>query len=82
MDISRVQMLLFTVVTAVFVLVYVATSYELPEIPDGFLILMGLSNGLYFGSKLATGSAPTAPQPAASPAEPPSALSEATSRSS
>jgi hypothetical protein len=47
-------MLYFTLVTAVFVAVKVISSYEIPEIPEGFLILMGISNSVYVGSKLAT----------------------------
>jgi len=44
-------MLLFTLITAGFGLLKVATSYEIPDIPEGFQILMGLSNGVYAGSK-------------------------------
>jgi hypothetical protein len=54
LDVTRVQMLYFTLVTAVFVAVKVITSYEIPIIPEGFLILMGISNSVYVGSKLAT----------------------------
>jgi hypothetical protein len=49
---TRVQMLLFTLVTAVFVVVKVITSNQIPDIPEGFLILMGISNGVYVGAKL------------------------------
>ena len=52
-DVTRVQMLLFTIITASFALIKVATSYEIPEIPTGFLTLMGISNGVYLGSKYA-----------------------------
>ncbi len=45
-------MLLFTFITAMFVLMRVLTIYVIPEIPDGFLILMGISNGVYLGSKI------------------------------
>jgi len=55
-DVTRVQMLYFTLVTAVFVLLKVITSYEIPVIPDGFLVLMGISNSVYVGSKFAGGS--------------------------
>jgi hypothetical protein len=51
LDVTRIQMLLFTLVTATFVAIKVITSYEIPDIPDGFLILMGISNGVYVGSK-------------------------------
>ncbi|MFN3659178.1 MAG: hypothetical protein ACK4UO_18180 [Pseudolabrys sp.] len=53
-DVTRVQMLCFTLVTAVFVGLSVATNYVIPEIPNGYLILMGISNGVYVGSKYAT----------------------------
>lgn len=54
LDVTRVQMLYFTLVTAAFVLLKVITSYEIPVIPEGFLILMGISNSVYVGSKFAT----------------------------
>jgi hypothetical protein len=54
-DVTRVQMLLFTIVTALFVMVTVATDYQIPTIPNGFIILMGISNGLYVGSKFVPG---------------------------
>jgi hypothetical protein len=52
-DVTRVQMLYFTLIGAAFVLMQVATTYVIPVIPDGFLILMGISNGVYVGSKFA-----------------------------
>jgi hypothetical protein len=51
-DVSRFQMLLFTLITAVFVLMNVLTTYVIPEIPTGFLTLMGISNGVYLGAKI------------------------------
>ena len=59
-DIARVQMLYFTLVTALFVVMRVLTTYEIPEIPQGFQILMGISNAVYFGSKVAQPVANTA----------------------
>lgn len=50
-DIGRTQMLLFTVVSAVFVIVQVLTYYVVPDIPAGYQILMGISNGVYVGRK-------------------------------
>jgi hypothetical protein len=44
-------MLGFTLITAGFVVLKVIDGYEIPEIPDNFLILMGISNGLYIGGK-------------------------------
>ncbi len=46
-------MLLFTLITAVFVLLKVVTNYVIPEISDGFVTLMGISNSVYMGSKIA-----------------------------
>ena len=51
-DVARVQMLLFTLIAAVFVVTKVLVSYVIPEIPEGFQILMGISNGVYMGSKV------------------------------
>jgi hypothetical protein len=71
-DVTRVQMLYFTVITAVFVVMRVLTSYVIPEIPQGFQILMGISNAVFFGSKVArpsvgsTSTAADAPPPAQS----------------
>jgi hypothetical protein len=62
-DVTRVQMLYFTLITAIFVVMKVLTSYVIPEIPEGFQILMGISNAVYVGSKVA-------PKPAASDAAP------------
>jgi hypothetical protein len=50
-DVTRLQMLVFTCISAAFVTLKVLNSYEIPEIPDGFLILMGLSNGVYVTGK-------------------------------
>lgn len=50
-DVTRVQMLFFTLITAAFVVLKVVSSYEIPPIPDGFMTLMGISNGVYLGSK-------------------------------
>jgi hypothetical protein len=50
-DVTRAQMLFFTVVAAVFVGMKVLTSYVIPEIPQGILLLMGISNGVYLTAK-------------------------------
>ncbi len=50
-DVTRVQMLCFTLVTALFVGLSVVANFVIPEIPSGYLILMGISNGVYVGSK-------------------------------
>jgi hypothetical protein len=50
-DVTRLQMLIFTVISAAFVAIKLLTSYEIPEIPEGFLLLMGISNGVYVTGK-------------------------------
>ena len=50
-DITRVQMLYFTLITAVFVVIRVMSTYVIPEIPEGFQILMGISNAVYMARK-------------------------------
>jgi hypothetical protein len=45
------QMLLFTCISAAFVLMTVLNYYVIPDIPPGYQILMGISNGLYVGRK-------------------------------
>jgi hypothetical protein len=51
-DVARFQMLLFTLITAAFVLMTVITTYVIPEISTGFQTLLGISNGVYIGSKI------------------------------
>ncbi|HXJ01971.1 MAG TPA: hypothetical protein VNH44_12170 [Micropepsaceae bacterium] len=48
---SRVQMLFFTVIVALFVALRVLSSGKIPEIPVGYLALMGISNGVYLTAK-------------------------------
>ena len=43
---------LFTLITAGFVLMTVITTYIIPEISTGFQTLLGISNGVYIGSKI------------------------------
>jgi hypothetical protein len=50
-EVTRVQMLFFTVIVALFVAMRVATSGEIPVIPEGYLLLMGISNGVYLTAK-------------------------------
>ncbi len=50
-DVTRVQMLFFTVIAALFVAIKVVATYAIPEIPQGFLLLMGISNGIYLTAK-------------------------------
>jgi len=51
-EVTRLQMLFFTVVSAAFVAVQVLNNYVIPDIPSGYQILMGISNGIYVGRKL------------------------------
>jgi hypothetical protein len=50
-DVARIQMLYFTLIAAAFVLHKITVSYEIPNIPEGMLLLMGISNGIYLTSK-------------------------------
>ena len=54
-DVSRLQMLFFTLVAATFVSLKVVTQNEIPTIPEGLLLLMGVSNGVYLSSKFVSG---------------------------
>jgi hypothetical protein len=50
-DMTRVQMLFFTLVTAAFVLLKVLNTYIVPDIPDYYLALIGISNGVYVAAR-------------------------------
>jgi hypothetical protein len=50
-DVTRVQMLIFTLIAAVFVTLKVIVSYEIPTISENFQLLMGISNGVYVGGR-------------------------------
>jgi hypothetical protein len=50
-DVTRLQMLAFTLITAAFMLIKVIVDYEIPTIPPNFLVLMGISNGVYVGGR-------------------------------
>jgi hypothetical protein len=50
-DVTRVQMLLFTLISAAFVGLKVIVSYEIPAIPENFQLLMGISNGVYIAGR-------------------------------
>jgi hypothetical protein len=50
-DVTRVQMLFFTLISASFVGIKLFNSYMIPDIPDGFMLLMGISNGVYLSAK-------------------------------
>ena len=52
-ELTRVQMLIFTVSTAIFVSFKVADGGAIPDIPNEYIWLMGISNGVYLGNKWA-----------------------------
>ena len=54
LDLTKLQMLLFTVITGIYVVATVLSQVTFPEIPDELLMLMGISNGVYVLGKLAT----------------------------
>jgi len=45
------QMLIFTLITAAFVAVQVVATYSIPDISDRFMVLMGISNGVYMAGR-------------------------------
>ena len=62
LDVTRVQMLIFTMISAAFVVLKVVVGYRIPVIPDNFLLLMGISNGVYLtGRGLPDGAPPVVP---------------------
>jgi len=50
-DITRVQMLVFTAIAAVFVAIKIADESVIPQISDSVVVLMGLTNTVYLGGK-------------------------------
>jgi hypothetical protein len=50
-DVTRVQMLFFTLIAVAFVAIKLITGYMIPDIPEGFMLLMGISNGVYLSAK-------------------------------
>jgi hypothetical protein len=57
-DVSRVQMLFFTILVALFVVINIVDHYAIPDIPDSYLGLMGISNGVYILRKFVPPAAP------------------------
>ena len=53
-NVTRLQMFLFTVIAAGFVALNLFYNEQIPAIPTGILTLMGLSNGVYLGAKFAS----------------------------
>ena len=50
-DVTRVQMLFFTLISVAFVAIKLISGYTIPDIPEGFMLLMGISNGVYLSAK-------------------------------
>ncbi len=50
-DVTRVQMVVFTGIAASFVLLSIGNEGVIPPIPTGILALMGISNGVYLTAK-------------------------------
>jgi hypothetical protein len=53
-DVTRLQMLVFTVVTAIFVVMRTFAAYEFPNLDNSYLVLMGIANGSYLLGKVKT----------------------------
>jgi len=51
MDVTRVQMLFFTLIAAFFVILDIVNDRGIPKVPDGIVQLLGLSNGIYVGGR-------------------------------
>ena len=54
-DVTRVQMLFFTIISAGFVLLRIGAGGTIPEIPASYVTLMGISNGVYITAKFVKG---------------------------
>lgn len=50
-DLFKFQMALFTVLAAFYVIIEIFRTYEFPQLPEGLLVLIGISNGVYLTSK-------------------------------
>ena len=50
-DVTRVQMLFFTVISACFVAIKIVHGDAIPEIPQTYVTMMGISNGVYITAK-------------------------------
>ncbi|UIL29536.1 hypothetical protein LZK75_10020 [Rhizobium leguminosarum] len=54
LDLYRLQIFLFTLYTAIYVTVRIVVDQAFPYLEENLLLLMGISNGLYVGSKVAS----------------------------
>ena len=52
MNIYKFQMMVFTLITGIIVLVELIKACNFPEIPNTLIMLMGLSNTLYLGNEV------------------------------
>ena len=52
LNIYKFQMMVFTIITGIIVLVELIKASNFPEIPDSLIALMGLSNTLYLGNEV------------------------------
>lgn len=50
-DVTRVQMLFFTIISALFVALNIADTGTMPDIDQTYVTLMGISNGVYVTAK-------------------------------
>ena len=50
-DVSRVQMIIFTLIIAGFVVTQIIDTSAIPDISSNYLVLMGISNGVYITTK-------------------------------
>jgi hypothetical protein len=50
-DVTRVQMLFFTIISALFVALNIADTGTMPDIDPSYVTLMGISNGVYVTAK-------------------------------
>ena len=52
LNIYKFQMLVFTLLIGIIVIMYIIKDYSFPELPENLLYLMGLSGTVYIGHKL------------------------------
>ena len=58
LDLYKLQMFVFTVFTAGFVIARIIIDKAFPVLDENLLLLLGISNGIYVGSKVAGGDTP------------------------
>lgn len=60
-DVTRIQMLIFTLISAAFVMLKVIVDYQITDVPQNFVLLMGISNGVYLAGRHLPESSAAAP---------------------